>query len=100
MFQVSLFEGFKDIIILFHCSQLPWKVDAISSLKRRKLKYFSAPCSIYNVAEKEDLPDHNDSQILHAKAQGLPGWLPLLNRNVTSMTHRGTTLQLSWGLSP
>lgn len=83
MFQVSLFKGFNDIIILFHCSQLPCKVNGICSLKGRKLKYFSAPCSIYKV-EKEDLPDHAYSQIPHAKAQGLPGWLPLLNQNATS----------------
>lgn len=73
MFQVSVFKGFKDIIISFHSSQLPCKVDGICFLKRQKLKYFSAPCSIYNVVEREDLPDHTDSQFLHDKAQGLHG---------------------------
>lgn len=80
------YKGLKDITTLFHFSQLPYKVDGICFLKMWERKHFSACLSICNVVEREDLPDPTNSQIPHVKAQGLLGWLPLLNWNTPSMS--------------
>lgn len=100
MFQVPLFKGFKDIIILFHCSQLPCKADGICFLKKWKHKHFSAPCSIYNVVEERISQTMLTLKFRMPRLRGcLAGFLFWIG-TLLPRSQCGTSLHLSWGLSP